>query len=99
MARVSRGDMNKPGFDSTEMERQIRHDHFELDVYDVLFPLGGPFCVKPLYHRDPKKTNDTVLTPNQGRRLFLFRMREGETFTYVHWRALDSKQKVSSASS
>jgi hypothetical protein len=83
------------GLDGEEMEEQIRHDHFELDVYGALAPLGAPFNYGPLHHRDPKKSAvDGILTPNQGRRLFLFEKLAGETFHYGHWRALDAQQKV-----
>lgn len=94
IARVSRGDMNKPGFDSNAMEKQIQQDHFELAAYDALVPLGNPFHCRPLYHRDPKISDGSVLTPNQGRRLFLFEKAEGDTYDYPRWRALSSQQKV-----
>lgn len=95
IARVSRGDMNKPGFDVNAMSNQIKQDHFELAAYDALAPLGKPFNCRPLYHRDPKKSDDTLLTPNQGRRLFLFQKAEGDTYDYPRWRALSAQQKVS----
>lgn len=94
VARVSRGDMNRSGFHGKAMEEQIMHDHFELDVYDALFPLGPPFSCRPLYHRDPVKSDGSMLTPNQGRRLFLFEKAGGETYHYVPWRALNARQKV-----
>ena len=94
IARVSRGDMNKPGFDSDAMERQIKQDHFELAAYDALAALGKPFNCRPVYHRDPKKSDDHALAPNQGRRLFLFQKAGGDTYDYPRWRALTPQQKV-----
>lgn len=94
IARVSRGDMNKPDFDSNAIDKQIKEDHFELAVYDALVPLGDPFNCRPLYHRDPKRSDGSVLASNHGRRLFLFQKAEGETFDYPRWRALNNRQKV-----
>lgn len=94
VARVSRGDLNKPGVDSEAMGRRVHFNHFELEVYDVIYSLGSPFCGRPLYHREPKRAEDGVSLPNQGRGLFLFEVRDGETFTYIHWRALAAQQKV-----
>lgn len=76
------------------MEKQIMHDHFELAAYDALYPLRSPLSCRPLYHRDPKKSDGALLTPNQGRRLFLFEKAEGETYHYGLWRGLNPYQKV-----
>lgn len=77
------------------MNQQIMHDHFELAVYKALGDLGGVFKCGPLYHRDPVKCAlDNVLTPNQGRRLFLFEKAEGDMYHYGRWRALSDEQKV-----
>ena len=76
------------------------HDHFELAVYEALEPLGGVFGCGPLYHRDPVRCDDGILlTPNQGRRLFLFEKADGDMYHYGRWRALDERQKVSSCGS
>lgn len=86
--------MNKPGFEVDAMARQIQQDHFELAAYNALAPLGTPFNCRPLYHRDPKPSEDDFLVPNQGRRLFLFQKAEGNTYDYPRWRALTAQQKV-----
>lgn len=86
--------MNRTACDRKAMEKQIMHDHFELNTYGALSSLGPPFNCPPLYHRDPVKSDDSILTPNQGRRLFLFAKAEGETYQYGQWRALNAQQKV-----
>ncbi|PNY29795.1 Uncharacterized protein TCAP_00295, partial [Tolypocladium capitatum] len=99
VARLSRGDVNTPGFRGSTLEKkQLWHGHFELATYDALQPLAGAFSRRPLYHRDPVQPGGGyVLTQPQGitgRRLFLFEKAEGERYDYVRWRALSSEQKV-----
>lgn len=95
VARLSRGDMNRGCFDAEAMNQQVMHDHFELAVYEALESLGGVFGCGPLYHRDPVRCDDgNLLTPNKGRRLFLFEKVEGDMYHYGCWRALDEKQKI-----
>lgn len=96
VARVSRGDVNREGLGAKEMNRELMHDHFELAAYQALRNIGPIFNSGPLYHRDPiQHVVGTVLTPNQGRRLFLFEKADGEMYHYGRWRALKEKQKVS----
>jgi hypothetical protein len=99
VARLSRGDINKPGYHVEAMEEQVMHDHFELATYDALEPLGGPLQCRPLYHRDPVKSSKKQDHSDQcrgigGRRLFLFQKAKGEAYDYGRWRALNNDQKV-----
>ncbi|KAG9257194.1 uncharacterized protein F5Z01DRAFT_696657 [Emericellopsis atlantica] len=94
VARVSRGDLNKTGFDAHAMVEQMMHDRFELDAYDALSVLGYPFDCRPLHHRDPIRAGSDFYQTNQGRRLFLFQKAGGFTYDYPRWRILNTRQKV-----
>ncbi|KAI6783965.1 uncharacterized protein J7T54_001841 [Emericellopsis cladophorae] len=94
VARVSRGDLNKTGFDAHAMVAQMMHDRFEIDAYDVLSVLGYPFDCRPLHHRDPIRSGSDFYQTNQGRRLFLFQKAGGFTYDYPRWRILNTRQKV-----
>lgn len=104
VARLSRHDVNAPGFHGSSLEvAQRQLSRFELATYDTLQPLGGPFGRRPLHHRDPVAwpppspplpLDGATCRSLVGRRLFVFEKAPGEGYDYIHWRALDAAQKV-----
>lgn len=87
--------MNREYLGINHMDQELMHDHFELAAYETLRDIGPAFNSGPLYHRDPARHDvGTTLTPNQGRRLFVFEKAEGVMYHYGRWRALNDEQKV-----
>lgn len=92
--RLSRSDLNVPGFQGFPIEKQIPEVRFEAAVYDLLKTNPRIKVSRLLYHRlplqlhEPSVSHPTILV---GRALFAFQKAEGVKDV---WKSLTPDHKV-----
>ncbi|PUU77943.1 3-hydroxybutyryl-CoA dehydratase [Tuber borchii] len=94
VARLSRGDVNKPNFDGPTIHWHVTEVKFEVAIYQLLRSELNILASRLLYHRIPVQHVGTrVDLPKDiaGRHLFLFERTEGEKNV---WWELSPEQKA-----
>jgi hypothetical protein len=93
LARISRSDVNTPGYDGLAFSSLLRDAQFEVAAYEHLKDHPGVRVPELLFHRLPEQQNssDPVILDGRHRQLFIFRREEGENNI---WNKLDEAEKV-----
>lgn len=94
LARISRSDVNTPGYHALPFNDVLRSAQFEIAVYEHLNGHPGIPVPELLFHRFPEEQNPKgpVALDGRHRQLFIFRCEEGET---NRWGDLDELEEVS----
>lgn len=93
LARISRSDVNTPGYGGLAFSSLFRDAQFKVTIYEKLRD-HPKICVSELlFHRLPERRNqgETVALDGHHRQLFIFNRERGETNV---WSQLDEALKV-----